>query len=214
MPRSPTRPQSIGSTATGNSLRILISAEETGGTMSMVETLVKPGSGPTYHSHAREDETFYVVFGTAEVWIDREIFRCEAGDRVFGPRNVFHTYRNVGNTDLKMILARLIHQRDGRCYGLTTGCVTDAAAGCWVNRVLVRQMCQALQVARVWGERGTGPDGYGGRQQRALARLRNRAASGHAAAKAMRIRLVVSLIRAASLSSRRRMVANSALASG
>ena len=72
--------------------------------MSMVEALVKPGTGPTYHSHAREDETFYVVSGTAEVWIDREIFRREAGDRVFGPRNVFHTYRNVGNTDLKMIL--------------------------------------------------------------------------------------------------------------
>jgi len=104
MSTSPTRPQSIGNTATGNSLRILISAEETAGAMSMVETLVKPGSGPTYHSHAREDETFYVVSGTAEVWIDREIFRCEAGDRVFGSRNVFHTYRNVGNTDLKMIL--------------------------------------------------------------------------------------------------------------
>jgi glyoxylate utilization-related uncharacterized protein len=66
--------------------------------MTMMEALVKPGSGPTYHSHAREDETFYVVSGTAEVWIDREIFRCEAGDRVFGPRNVFHTYRNVGDT--------------------------------------------------------------------------------------------------------------------
>ena len=104
MSRSPIRPPPIGSTATGNSLRVLLSAKETGGTLSIVETLVKPGSGPTYHSHAREDETFYVVSGTAEVWIDREIFRCEAGDRVFGPRNVFHTYRNVGDTDLKMIL--------------------------------------------------------------------------------------------------------------
>ena len=36
--------------------------------------------------------------------IDREIFRCEAGDRVFGPRHVFHTYPNAGDTDLKMIL--------------------------------------------------------------------------------------------------------------
>ena len=72
--------------------------------MSIVEILAKPGSGPTCHSHAREDETFYVVSGTAEVWIDREVFRCEVGDRVFGPRNVFHTYRNVGDTDLKMIL--------------------------------------------------------------------------------------------------------------
>ena len=34
----------------------------------------------------------------------RENFRCEAGDRVFGPRHVFHTYRNAGDTDLKMIL--------------------------------------------------------------------------------------------------------------
>ena len=72
--------------------------------MSIVETTGKPGSGPTYHSHANEDETFYVVAGTAEVWIDREVYRCEAGNRVFGPRNVFHTYRNVGDTDLKMIL--------------------------------------------------------------------------------------------------------------
>jgi mannose-6-phosphate isomerase-like protein (cupin superfamily) len=102
--RSPTRPQPIRGAATGNNLRILLSAKETGGAMGMVETLVKPGSGPTYHSHAREDETYYVVSGTAEIWIDREIFRCEAGDRVFGPRNVFHTYRNVGDTDLKMIL--------------------------------------------------------------------------------------------------------------
>lgn len=104
MSRRPTRPQSIGSTATGNSLRILLSAAESGGAMGIVETLVKPGSGPTYHSHANEDETFYVVSGAAEVWIDREVYRCEAGDRVFGPRNVFHTYRNVGDTDLKMIL--------------------------------------------------------------------------------------------------------------
>ncbi len=41
-------------------------------------------------------------------------------------------------------LARLIHQRGGLRYGSRTGCVTDAATGCWVNRVLVRQMCQAL----------------------------------------------------------------------
>jgi mannose-6-phosphate isomerase-like protein (cupin superfamily) len=71
--------------------------------------VVSSAHRPTTHIPASwksrcEDETFYVVSGTAEVWIDREIFRCEAGDRVFGPRDVFHTYRNVGSTDLKMIL--------------------------------------------------------------------------------------------------------------
>lgn len=72
--------------------------------MSMIETHVAPGGGPTYHSHSREDETFYVVSGIAEVQLENEIFLCKAGDRVYGPRNIFHTYRNVGDTDLKMII--------------------------------------------------------------------------------------------------------------
>ena len=63
-------------------------------------------------------------------------------------------------------------------------------------------------------ERGTSPEGYGGRPQSALARLRNSAASGHVVANAMRMRVAVSLMRAASFSSRSRMVANSALANG
>ena len=90
----------------------------------------------------------------------------------------------------------------------------DAAAGCWLNRVIVGKVRQALRVARGRVERGTGPEGYGGRQQRAFARLRKSAASGHVAANAMRTRVAVSLMRAASLNSRRRMVVNSALANG
>jgi hypothetical protein len=49
---------------------------------------------------------------------------------------------------------------------------------------------------------------------RVWAMLRNRPASGQAAAKAMRTREVVSVMRAAILSSRARNVANSASASG
>src|SRR4051794_31732169 len=29
---------------------------------------------------------------------------CPAGDRVFGPRNLFHTYRNVGTVELKLVI--------------------------------------------------------------------------------------------------------------
>jgi mannose-6-phosphate isomerase-like protein (cupin superfamily) len=71
--------------------------------MSMVETSIAPGAGPTYHCHSREDETFYVVSGTAEIRLQGEIFTCTAGDRIVGPRNVFHTFRNVGETELKLI---------------------------------------------------------------------------------------------------------------
>ena len=78
--------------------------------------------------------------------------------------------------------------------------MADAVSGCWLNRVLVRKMCQALRVFLGWFERGTCPRGYGGRAQSALARLRNNVACGHVAVNAMRTLVAVSLMRAASLS--------------
>jgi quercetin dioxygenase-like cupin family protein len=88
----------------GGAITILVSAEESGGSMSMIETLSPPGSGPTYHSHSREDETFYVVSGTAEIQLENQVFQCNAGDHIFGPRNIFHTYRNVGQDLLKLVI--------------------------------------------------------------------------------------------------------------
>ncbi len=102
MVRSPPLPDVIRHHA--GDIKILVSSAKTGGAMSMIETATVPGGGPTWHSHSREDEVFYVVSGVAEVRIDNEIYRCQAGDRVFGPRNIFHTYRNVGDSELKMII--------------------------------------------------------------------------------------------------------------
>lgn len=85
-------------------VRILVRATKTGGTMGMVETINAPGTGPAYHRHSREDETFYIVSGPAEIRIGDETFVCKAGDHIFGPRNVFHTFRNVGETPLTVIL--------------------------------------------------------------------------------------------------------------
>jgi mannose-6-phosphate isomerase-like protein (cupin superfamily) len=88
----------------GGAITIMISSAESGGAMSMIQTLSPPGTGPSYHSHSREDETFYVVSGTAEIRLDDRTYLCEAGGHIFGPRNVFHTYRNVGDTDLKLVI--------------------------------------------------------------------------------------------------------------
>src|SRR6476661_6080622 len=104
MPANQERKRRTIARPSGGAITILVSAEETGGAMSMIETLSPPGSGPTYHSHSREDETFYVVSGTAEIRLEKRIFQCEAGEHVFGPRNVFHTYRNVGQDPLKLVI--------------------------------------------------------------------------------------------------------------
>jgi mannose-6-phosphate isomerase-like protein (cupin superfamily) len=88
----------------GAQISILISAEESGGRMSMIETISPPRSGPTYHSHANEDETFYVVEGEADIWLGDRVYHCKAGDHLYGPIGVFHTYRNAGAGNLKLVI--------------------------------------------------------------------------------------------------------------
>jgi mannose-6-phosphate isomerase-like protein (cupin superfamily) len=88
----------------GGAITILVSASDSGGSIGMIETLSPPGSGPTYHRHSREDETFYVVSGTAEIRLEDEVFICNPGDHIFGPRGVSHTYRNVGRDLLKLVI--------------------------------------------------------------------------------------------------------------
>jgi len=83
---------------------ILIGAQDSGGRMSMIETISPPSTGPTYHSHRKEDETFYVVEGEADIWLAERVYHCKAGDHVYGPSNVFHTYRNAGAGDLKLVI--------------------------------------------------------------------------------------------------------------
>jgi hypothetical protein len=73
--------------------------------------------------------------------------------------------------------------------------------------------CDALWVSRMVRRGGDGPGFHGPAGLMVVARCLMRAASGQAAAKARRMRDAVSITRAPSLMSRRRMVANSAFAS-
>src|SRR5262245_51115213 len=73
--------------------------------------------------------------------------------------------------------------------------------------------CDALWVSRMVRRGGDGPGFQGPAGLMVVARYLMRVASGQAAAKARRMRDAVSITRAPSLMSRRRMVANSAFAS-
>lgn len=101
---SPTPPEVIRFHHTGL-IKVLVWSSQTGGGMGVIESTIAPGGGPTWHKHSREDELFYVVSGMAEVRVEDVVYRCKPGDRVLGPRNIFHTFRNVGDADLKMVIA-------------------------------------------------------------------------------------------------------------
>ncbi|MFC4671196.1 dimethylsulfonioproprionate lyase family protein [Seohaeicola nanhaiensis] len=75
---------------------ILLSAEATGGSLSVVDSIGAPDSGPPRHVHHDADETFVLLSGACDFWLEGETFRRGAGSTVFVPRGKEHTFRVVG----------------------------------------------------------------------------------------------------------------------
>jgi mannose-6-phosphate isomerase-like protein (cupin superfamily) len=72
---------------------------ETAGAFSFWEDVVPRGAGAPLHTHAREDEAFYVLSGEIQVEFEGESEprRLRPGSFFFGPRHRSHGYRNVGD---------------------------------------------------------------------------------------------------------------------
>src|SRR5213592_4562362 len=63
---------------------------ETGHAFSQIETDDPRGSGPPWHLHHNEDETFYVLEGEVTVLVGDERIDLDAGDYCFAPRGIAH----------------------------------------------------------------------------------------------------------------------------
>src|SRR3712207_6185346 len=70
--------------------------EDTGGAYALTDSVVPPGGGPPPHIHHREDEAFWVLEGELEVMVGETTFRAGAGSFVHLPKDIAHTYENVG----------------------------------------------------------------------------------------------------------------------
>jgi len=64
---------------------------------------VKPGPGVLPHMHRREDETFYVVSGTARFVIDDVEHEAPQGATVYVPRGTFHGFCAVGGLPAQIL---------------------------------------------------------------------------------------------------------------
>ncbi|KAA0917606.1 cupin domain-containing protein [Aquicoccus porphyridii] len=81
----------------GTSYSRMLSAEDTGGAMSIVDSVGPPGSGPPRHVHRGADETFVMLSGEAEFWMAGETVVKQVGESVFVPRGTEHTFRVTGD---------------------------------------------------------------------------------------------------------------------
>ena len=78
--------------------------ESTGGALSLVEVLAPPDFAAPWHVHRRDDEMFYILDGSF-------LFKCgdklfEGGPGAFGflPRDIPHSFKNVGETLAKFLV--------------------------------------------------------------------------------------------------------------
>jgi quercetin dioxygenase-like cupin family protein len=85
-------------------VRILASAESTGGSFSVVETVEEAGSAAPLHVHHGEAEAFYIVEGTIELTCGDQTLTATAGDFVHTPKDVPHKYRVIGNEPSRVLL--------------------------------------------------------------------------------------------------------------
>lgn len=76
-----------------NNLDIKISADDTGGAISVFEqTGYTPDGGPPLHIHTGQDEWFYILEGEYLFQVGEEKYAMKKGDTIFLPRNVPHAF--------------------------------------------------------------------------------------------------------------------------
>ena len=69
-----------------------LSSRDTEGDFCIYDTVRSIGGGPPLHVHQDQDEWFYVRHGKFIFQVGGERFHLKAGDTVFGPRRVPHTF--------------------------------------------------------------------------------------------------------------------------
>jgi quercetin dioxygenase-like cupin family protein len=82
---------------TGGAVSYLARGEETGGSLTVIETVVAPGEGPPLHVHVHDDEFIYMLEGTFRVLLAGALREVGAGSFVFVPKGVPHTWQNFGS---------------------------------------------------------------------------------------------------------------------
>lgn len=87
----------------GDTYTTLLSGAQTGGVFTLLEALVLPEAGPPPHAHHREEETFFLLQGHMVFAVSGETYDAHPGAAIYVPRNVAHSYRNVGEGSAKML---------------------------------------------------------------------------------------------------------------
>jgi mannose-6-phosphate isomerase-like protein (cupin superfamily) len=88
----------------GGPLTFKARGEQTNGALTLFENVIAPGDGPPLHTHADEDECWYVLQGGLRFRLGDEIAQAPAGAFVFVPRGTPHCFQNAGQEPARIIV--------------------------------------------------------------------------------------------------------------
>jgi len=88
----------------GDTFFTKISTADTDGGMYLFESTRVKAGGPPLHIHAEQDEWWYVLSGEFLIKVGDEQYTAKAGDSVFGPRGIPHTFAKVGEAEGRLLI--------------------------------------------------------------------------------------------------------------
>ena len=84
----------------GTTVRVVLSAEDTSGGLTLLEVELAPGSGAGRHRHTKEDETIAVVAGRLTV----SGVELGAGEAIHLPKGLAHDFANEGSEPVRALV--------------------------------------------------------------------------------------------------------------
>jgi mannose-6-phosphate isomerase-like protein (cupin superfamily) len=89
---------------TGDVVTVKADTRKTDGSLTVIEIVVAPKSGPALHNHVREDELWYVIDGDFRFKAGDVMLRASTGGMAFGPRGTAHCFQNIGNAPGRLLV--------------------------------------------------------------------------------------------------------------
>lgn len=126
--------------------RILLPAHATGGRQSIVDSVTDPGGGPPRHVLHDADESFVLLSGDVDFWLNGTRFAKAPGQIVFVPKGTEHTFQVVGSRPARMLTILT----PGGCEGF----FAEMAAGAFR---IPQDMTQIVTIAARYHLSFTGP---------------------------------------------------------
>jgi mannose-6-phosphate isomerase-like protein (cupin superfamily) len=88
----------------GVQYRTILTSAATDGRISVIESVSPPDTGPPRHVHHDADETFVLLSGDCDFWLDGEVVTRGPGQTVFVPCGTEHSFRVVSRVPARHLV--------------------------------------------------------------------------------------------------------------